>query len=105
MFSNEHSCGTYIKRTFYIDEDSHTIALADGYDSRGDLWRVYQYPLVQAYDAGVMFQTAFTAFDLTNGNYMVSWLTNERPEPAYEWNTTGDANDFTPGAIRRRGTR
>lgn len=93
------------KRTFYIDEDSHTIALADGYDSRGDLWRVYQYPLVQAYDAGVMFQTAFTAFDLTNGNYMVSWLTNERPEPAYEWNTTGDANDFTPGAIRRRGTR
>lgn len=93
------------KRTFYLDEDSHTIALADGYDSRGNLWRVYHYPLVQAYDAGVMFQTSFTASDLSNGNYMVTALTNERPQPAYRWNSTGNANDFTADAIRRRGVR
>ncbi|VVQ15447.1 DUF1329 domain-containing protein [Pseudomonas fluorescens] len=93
------------RRTFYLDEDSHTIALADGYDSRGNLWRVYNYPLIQAYDAGVMFQTSFSAFDLTNGNFMVSALTNERPQPAYTWNSVGKAADFTADAIRRRGTR
>ena len=93
------------RRTFYLDEDSHTIVLADGYDSRGNLWRAYQYPLVQAYDAGVMFQTSFTASDLSNGNYMVTALTNERPQPAYQWNATGKASDFTADAIRRRGTR
>jgi len=93
------------KRVFYIDEDSHTIALADGYDGRGNLWRVYTYPLVQAYDAGVMFQTTWVTADLSNGNYMVTALTNERPQPAYEWNVKGQAADFTTDAIRRRGVR
>ncbi|MNI07577.1 hypothetical protein D3C73_605870 [compost metagenome] len=30
------------KRRFYIDEDSWTISLADGYDAQGKLWRVTQ---------------------------------------------------------------
>ena len=93
------------KRTFYLDEDSHTIALAEGSDGRGNLWRVYTYPLVQAYDAGVMFQTNFVTLDLTNGNYMVTALQNERPQPAYEWNIKGAAQDFATDAIRRRGVR
>ena len=93
------------KRVFYLDEDSQTIALAEGYDGRGNLWRVYTYPLVQAYDAGVMFQTNFVTLDLTNGNYMVTALINERPQPAYEWNVKGTAQDFTTDAIRRRGVR
>ncbi|NMF87176.1 DUF1329 domain-containing protein [Aromatoleum petrolei] len=93
------------KRTFYLDEDSHTIALAEGYDGRGNLWRVYTYPLVQAYDAGVMFQTNFVTLDLTNGNYMVTALQNERSQPAYEWNIKGVAQDFATDAIRRRGVR
>lgn len=93
------------KRVLYLDEDSHTVALADGYDGRGNLWRVYMYPLVQAYDAGVMFQTTWVTADLSNGNYMVTAATNERPQPAYEWNVKGQANDFTTDAIRRRGVR
>lgn len=93
------------KRVFYLDEDSNTIALADGYDGRGNLWRVYTYPLVQAYDAGVMFQTNYVTLDITNGNYMVTALVNERPQPAYEWNQKGKADDFSTAAIRRRGVR
>ncbi len=93
------------KRTYYIDEDSHTIVLADGYDSRGNLWRVYTYPLVQAYDAGVMFQAPFVTHDLSNGNYMVTALTNERKQPAYTWGSKGKLADFQVDAIRRRGTR
>ncbi|MDY0046134.1 MAG: DUF1329 domain-containing protein [Thauera propionica] len=93
------------KRVFYIDEDSHTVTLAEGYDGRGSLWRVYKYPLVQAYDAGVMFQSAQIVSDLSNGNYMVSALINERAQPAFEWNVKGQQSDFTPDAMRRRGVR
>jgi len=93
------------KRTYYIDEDSYTINLADGYDGRGNLWRAYTYPLVQAYDAGLMFQAPFVTHDLSNGNYMVTGLTNERKQPAYAWGAKGKASDFVVDAIRRRGTR
>jgi lipoprotein-anchoring transpeptidase ErfK/SrfK len=93
------------RRTFYIDEDSNTIVQADGYDGRGNLWRAYSYPLVQAYDAGLMFQAPFINNDLTNGSFMLSALTNERKQPAYTWGAKGKAADFTADAIRRRGTR
>lgn len=95
----------YARRTFYLDEDSHTVALADGYDGRGNLWRVFTYPLVQAYDAGVMFQVNWVHLDLTNGNYIVTAAVNERPQPVFEWNVKGLANDFTTDAVRRRGVR
>jgi hypothetical protein len=93
------------RKTFYIDEDSYTIVQADGYDGRGNLWRAYSYPLVQAYDAGVMFQAPFINSDLSNGSYMLTALSNERKQPAYTWGTKGKAADFTADAIRRRGTR
>ncbi len=93
------------KRVFYLDEDSHTIALADGYDGRGNLWRNYTYHLTQAYDAGVMFQAPFITTDLVNGNFIVTGLSNERKQPAYQWNRKGKQEEFTIDAIRRRGTR
>lgn len=93
------------KRTFYLDEDSHIIALADGYDGRGNLWRVYSMPLVQAYEVPLMFQAPFIENDLNNGDYMVTALTNERKQPAYTWNTKAKQSDFTVDAIRRKGTR
>jgi hypothetical protein len=93
------------RKTYYIDEDSFTIAQADGYDGRGSLWRVYSYPLVEAYDGEVMFQAPFINHDLSNGNYMVTALSNERKQPAYAWNNKGKIADFQVDAIRRRGTR
>jgi hypothetical protein len=93
------------KRTFYLDEDSNIIALADGYDGRGNLWRVYSMPLVQAYDVPLMFQSPYIVSDLSNGTFIVSALTNERKQPAYVWNTKAKQADFTVDAIRRKGTR
>jgi hypothetical protein len=93
------------KRVFYIDEDSNMIVLADGYDSRGILWRSYTYPLVQAYDAGLMFQAPYVVSDLSNGNYHVSALTNERPQPQYTWGKKARLENFQVDAIRRRGIR
>ncbi len=93
------------KRTFYLDEDSHMVVLADGYDGRGNLWRVYSYALNQYYDAGVMYQAPYIISDLSNGNYHVTGLTNERKQPAYLWNQKGKLDDFQVDAIRRRGVR
>ena len=93
------------RKTFFIDEDSHSIALEDSYDGRGNLWRAHAYPLVQAYDAKVMFQAPFITSDLTNGNVLVEALTNERKAPAYVWAQKAKLADFQVDAIRRRGTR
>lgn len=93
------------KRVFYIDEDSYIIALGDGYDGRGNLWRVYTNPLVEAYDASTMFQSPYIVSDLNNGAYIVTALINERKQPTYVWNVQGKVDDFTVDAMRRRGTR
>ncbi|SFB01235.1 Protein of unknown function [Collimonas sp. OK607] len=93
------------KRTFYLDEDSNIIALVDGYDGRGNLWRVSTLPLVQAYDVPLMFQAPYIVSDLSNGSYLVTGVTNERKQPAYVWNAKAKVDDFTVDAIRRKGTR
>ncbi len=93
------------KRVFYLDEDSNLVALADGYDSRGNLWRFYEMPLIEAYDAQIMFQSPYIVHDLTNGKFIASALLNERPAPAYKWGAAAKWSDFQMDAIRRRGTR
>lgn len=95
----------YSRRTFYIDEDSHIIAASEAYDSRGNLWRVSTLPLIQLYDVPVMLQRAYIVHDLTNGNYLVTALDNERKQPAMKFGTTGKMADFQVDAFRRRGTR
>ncbi|WP_018990674.1 DUF1329 domain-containing protein [Aromatoleum toluclasticum] len=93
------------KRVFYLDEDSWMVTLADGYDSRGNLWRVYSEPMIQLYDVPLMIQRAYMVHDLQNGNYIVSNVDNERPQPAMTFNKTGKFADFQVDAIRRKGTR
>src|SRR5690606_33371197 len=41
----------YSRRTFYVDEDSWQILVADQYDGRGDLWRVSEAHCINYYDA------------------------------------------------------
>ena len=93
------------KRVFFLDEDSGMAALVDGYDSRGNLWRVYIEPHLQAYEAKVMFQSPYLVHDLSNGNFIASMLMNERKAPVYKWGATGKWADMQIDAIRRRGSR
>ena len=93
------------KRVLYFDEDSALMALGDGYDSRGNLWRVYIEPLIQAYDAPTMFQSPYLVHDLNNGNFIASMMMNERKAPVYKWNVKGKLADFKVDSIRRKGTR
>lgn len=95
----------YSKRRFYIDEDSWNIAVADQYDSRGDLWRVSMAYLTSFYDLPTVWTALDVYHDLQARRYYVGSLDNEedssvdfsQPSPGREY--------FTPAALRRRGTR
>lgn len=95
----------YARRVFYIDEDSWGISQSDAYDGRGNLWRYYSEPQVQAYDVPNMFQRPYLVHDLINGNLFVGQIDNEIKQPAITFGHKGRVADFDADALRQRGTR
>lgn len=93
----------YARRTFYIDEDSWQILVADHYDHRGEMWRVSEAHCINYYDAQVFWSTLEAHVDLQNGRYLVMGLDNENA--MYDFNLKRTAADFTPDSLRREGTR
>jgi len=94
----------YAKRHFFIDEDTWTIAVADHYDGRGNLWRVGEAHLQYFYDVKATYQTPEVIYDLLAGRYVVTGLINERPN-AYDFSFTSKKSDYTPSALRNMGIR
>ena len=93
----------YPRRTFYLDEDSWQIAVADQYDARGQIWRLSQSWIVNHYQVPVLWQTGTAVYDVQNGRYVAKGLTNEYE--AAEFDVPLDRKNFTPQALRRRGRR
>ncbi|MDE2368807.1 MAG: DUF1329 domain-containing protein [Burkholderiales bacterium] len=93
----------FARRTFYVDEDSWSVLWEDAYDSRGNLWRVGVHPVMQFYDADVMWYSANIWHDLSNGGYFIASLGSQ--EPQWKFNVKGKLADFEPDALRRAGTR
>ena len=91
------------RRTFYVDEDSWSVLWEDAYDSRGNLWRIGVHPVMQFYDADVMWYSANIWHDLSNGGYYIASLGSQ--EPQWKFNVKGKLVDFEPDALRRAGTR
>ncbi|MEX6502561.1 DUF1329 domain-containing protein [Pseudomonas zhanjiangensis] len=94
----------YAKRTFYLDEDSWQIVLAEHYDSRGILWRAAEGHLQPYYDVQVPWLAVETTHDLINGRYIVSGMKNEEKRPV-EFGIRSLAADYTPTALRNAGVR
>ena len=94
----------YGRRTLYIDEDSWSVLWEDAYDTRGGLWRVGVHPVIQFYDAQVMWYQASIWHDLNNGAYLMSYISNEIKTP-WEFNEKGRLADYQPSALRRAGTK
>ena len=94
----------YSKRTFYIDEDSWAILVADHYDGRGELWRHYEAHNKFFYDVNSPFTTVESTHDLLSGRYLALGLANELPY-RYDFSESFKSNDFTPAALRRSGKR
>lgn len=94
----------YSKRTFYIDEDSWAIIVADHYDGRGELWRHYEAHNKYFYDVQAPFTTVESSHDLLSGRYITGGLANEIPQ-RINFQKKFKSSDFTPAALRRSGRR
>jgi hypothetical protein len=92
----------FSKRVFLLDEDSWNVVWEDGYDSRGDLWRVGIHGTVQFYDALTASARYNSYHDLNNGAYLMMGLDNDR-KGTLLFNQKGKLADFQPDALRREG--
>lgn len=83
-------------RTFYLDEDSWQIVLADHYDAAGKLWRYSEAATLWDGPRSWLWTVRETHYDLQNGRY-VSTAYKPGRAPAQL-----DAADFSPAALRGR---
>lgn len=93
----------YKRRTFYIDEDSWMIMVADKYDARDQLWRVSEAHSINLYDIPMTYPMLEVHYDLQSGRYLAMGLRNEEPKIYEPIKRT--AADFTPSGLRALGTR
>lgn len=93
----------YSRRTFYFDEDTWQPMLVDKYDGRGQLYRVGEMSMVQAYDLKVPYQTIELHIDLQSGRYLAMSLRNDEDKFLFAVNRKG--TDFTPQSLRDIGFR
>ncbi|MDX1571204.1 MAG: DUF1329 domain-containing protein [Xanthomonadales bacterium] len=91
------------RRTFYLDEDSYQILLADHYDSRGNLWRFSEAHSINYYEVPTFWSTIETHHDLQSGRYIAVGLDNQ--EIVNDFNFKTEPADYTPQSLRQRGRR
>lgn len=99
----EGTSHVYKRRTFYVDEDSWTILVADKYDARGELWRVSELHGINFYNVPMYYPALEVHHDLQSGRYLAMGLRNEETK-VYE-KVKRSAADFTPSGLRGVGTR
>ena len=93
----------YARRTFFLDEDSWQILIADHYDGEGRLWRLAEAHTINYYEVPMVWETVLAIYDLQNGRYLAFGLNNELPVDRFD-EPMSEA-DFTPNALRRLGRR
>jgi len=98
---------TMPKRVFYFDEDSWLITVVDGYDARGNMWRVSEHLPQILYEIPACVANSSIYYDLTAGRYLVSPAFNESKEANYLAGRERLITDegFTPDDLRRLGRR
>lgn len=93
----------YSKRELYLDEDSWQVAVADHYDSRGNLWRVAEGHALQFVTVDAPWYIANTNYDLSSGRYMAQLSNEERND--FGFGVKMKRSDFSTSALRRSGKR
>jgi len=94
----------FAKRTMYFDEDTMQLAVADLYDSRGQLWRLQETYEMQYYDATVPWYSGISYYDLNSGAYQLAFASFEEKNPPV-FGARGKLADFQPDALRRMGSK
>lgn len=95
----------YSKRVFYLDEDTWGIAVADQYDSAGELWRVSMAYMKTYYELPVTWSTLDVFHDLQSKRYHVQGMGNEEPGSIDYSQAPPGERYFTSAELRRRGKR
>lgn len=95
----------YSRRTFYLDEDSWSVAVVDQYDGRGQLWRVSMAYLKNYYEVPVTWTTLDTYHDLQAKRYHLQFLDNEESRTLQFSYDVPKVSQFQPSALRRLGRR
>jgi hypothetical protein len=91
------------RRTFYLDEDSWQILLADHYDGQGNLWRYSEAPSVNYYEVPTFWSTLETHHDLKSGRYLSQLLDNEDAPRDFGHQST--PVNYSPQNLRTAGVR
>jgi hypothetical protein len=94
----------YSKRHYFIDEDTWAILAADHYDNRGELWRVAEAHSLYHFTGQAPVMAMEVTYDLNNGRYLASGLTNEQRQP-FDFSYRASVSDYSPGALRSKGLR
>lgn len=95
----------YSKRTFYIDEDSWQIALADRYDNHGELWRVSIGYMTNFYNLPATWTAIDAFYDLQARRYMVQKLENEESKTLDFTQPAPPEDRYKPATLQRMGNR
>jgi hypothetical protein len=96
----------FSKRKFFIDEDNWTIALADNYDSRGELWRTRILGSYPVYDLPAVAARVKVFYDLQKAEYGVDAVRMDENATLTQTNEiTYKEGFFTPDQVRRMGRR
>ncbi len=94
----------YQKRVLLQDEDSWNFAAVTLYDSRGQLFRYQEAPIVNYYAVPSCGQGFEVHYDLPSARYLAIAMTNE--ETQIVWNASDlEPDHFTPDAVRRLGQK
>ncbi|MDD3443776.1 MAG: DUF1329 domain-containing protein [Zavarzinia sp.] len=94
----------YSKRVIFQDADSWTFTNISLYDSRGELWRMQDGPIINYYDAKSCNQIFEVDYDLQSGRYLAQTMNME--ETPINFNATElQPERYNPDALRRLGTR
>jgi hypothetical protein len=91
------------KRTFYLDEDSWSIAMVDGYDNRDQLWKVQEAHLLTIPFIPTVSGIPEVIYDLQTKRYFLTTMTNEDPVSNFE--IKFDEKQFAPAALQRRASK
>lgn len=92
------------KKRFYVDEDSWSVLLVDGYDAEGKLWRAQHAVPFVAPDIPAVVSTTFTVFNLQAGTWLVNNLYNDQATP-YKVVPRRPETYFSPDALAGAGIR
>jgi|SRR5882724_523944 len=92
-------------RRFYLDEDTWSILLGDGWDAKGQLWKHYYGLPLLAPDVPGLITVTHVITNVQAGNWAIAVLYNNASEAHFRSIAREPDSYYTPDALAARGVR